>query len=266
MAIKVRKKGEDNGEAPEEEQQEQPEQQPADVEPADADPFMRGSMQTISWFAENQNLVLGGIAVVIIAGIVGYFARSMMRQQAIDASSGVSSALTAFEVPVKGSPAYQAMTSSENVAAPEETFENQKERWTAVYEGASKTLDNHEGSEVAQLARVTKAAAAARLGKYDESLKLYQAYLDGKHDEKPSAYFGLAVAQAEKGQYDKAIGSLDKMVEADKDYESFALYHKGLFMEEAGEIEKAKEFYNKTLETDPKTPYKTDIERPIALL
>jgi tetratricopeptide (TPR) repeat protein len=234
----------------------------------DADPFMRGSAQTISWFAENRNLVIGAVGLALVVGVVAYVAQNMMRQQAIEASAGVSSALEAYEIPVEGSPAHKALTSSRNnIPAPDKTFKSEKERWTAVYERAGKTLDEHADSAAAQVARITRAAAAARLGKPDESLKLYNAYLEGPTDEAalPVVYYGRAVAQAENGKFDAAAGSLDKMVEADKEYKSFALYHKGLFMEEAGNIEKAKEFYNQALESDPKTPYKTDIKRRIAL-
>ena len=266
MAIKVRKKGEENEEEPEQEEQEESSGQ-AGVQPADADPFMRGSAQTISWFAENRSLVLGAVGVALVVGVIAYVAQNMMRQQAIEASSGVNSALEAYEIPVEGSPVHKALTSSNNMAVPDKTFKNEKERWTAVYEGANKTLKDHSEAQVAQVARITKAAAAARLGKHGESLKLYKAYLEGETDKAalPVVYYGLAVAQAENGKFDAAAGSLDKMIEADKEYKSFALYHKGLFMEEGGKIEKAKEFYNQALESDPKTPYKTDIERRIAL-
>lgn len=263
MAIKVRKRRED-GEPPEDEE----ETDEAAVEPTDHDPFMRGSMRTISWFAENQNLVVVALFALVLAGVGIYVGTRYMRQQAVSASKGVSQALLTVEAPVEGSQAYQTMTSSENAAAPDDTYPSEEKKWNAVYKSAGKTLDKKPGGRIAQIARATRAAAAIRIGKPDEAIELYTAYLDNKQSaiSAPFVHYGLAVARADKENYQKALKALDGMIEADDNYESLALYHKGLFMERAGKIDKAKEFYNKVLETNPETPYKSNIERRLALL
>lgn len=266
MAIKVRKRGE-NGDSPEDDE-EQPEEQGQTVAPSGSDPFMRGSMRTLSWLADNQMLVLTALGVAILLGIGAYIGSNYMRQQSVEASKGVSNALRAFEVPVEGSPTLAGMKSVENAAPPGKTYASEKEKWQDVYKRSGTTLSNHESARVAQMARITRASAGLRLGKAEEAVELYRAYLDGERSEEmvPFVYYGLAVALADAGKYQKAVETMDKMIEADDSYESFALYHKGLFAEEAGEIDRAKKFYNKVLETDPESPYKTDINRRLALL
>ena len=265
MAIKVRKRNESGDDSPDEEE-ETPESQ--EVAPTEGDPFLRGSAETISWLSENQNLVYGAVAAAIVIAIGGYVGVTYMRSQAVAASNPVSNALAAYETPVEGSPVYEAMTSRDGVAKPTKTFGTTDKRWKAVYKKAGRTLEKHAGSAAVQPARLTRAAAAAQLGKAGEAIELYNAYLDSEHAKEnlPIVYYGLSVAQAQKGAYQKAVSSLDKMVAEDDSYEAFALYHKGLFMAEAGKKKKAKDFFNKVLETDPKSPYKTDIERRLALM
>lgn len=262
MAIKVRKRREE--ESPDGDD----EQTGDSLAPAGGDPFMRGSMRTLSWFSENQNTVLIALVIVALTGVGVYVGMRYSHQQAVAASEGVSGALLAVEAPVQGSPVFQAMNSAENAAPPDDTFSSEEEKWTAIYEQAGTTLEEHDGSTVAQLARVTRASAAVRLGKAEEAVTLYQEYLDRKRDSvsAPIVQFGLSVAHAEKGNYKEATEALDAMIEADSDYESVALYHKGMYLEKSGDVEGAKEAYNKVLETDSESPYKTEIERRLALL
>lgn len=263
MAIKVRKRGE--GDSPEDEDEQE---EAAQMAPQDQDPFMRGSMRTITWMSENQNIVLAGVVIAAIVGIGIYAGMSYMHQQAVAASSGVSQAVASYQVPVDGSRALQKLKSSDRMAAPDETFESTEKKWKAVYESAGKTLDNHGKAKVAQPARLMRGAAAIELGKYEEAAGHYESYLDKSPPEREltRAYFGLAVAYGSSGKTKKAIEQLDKITETNEDLKSFVNYHKGLFYQEAGKKKKAKEMYNKVLENDPKSPYKTDVERRLALM
>lgn len=262
MAIKVRKKGEED--SPEDEEEEQA----AQIAPQDQDPFIRGSMRTINWMSDNQNLVLAGVVVAVIVGVGIYAGASYMHQQAVAASSGVSEAVAAYQVPVDGSPALEKLRQSDRMAAPDETHESSEKKWKAVYDNTGKTLDKHANSKAAQPARLVRGAAAVELGKYEEAIEQYETYLGNSPPEREltRAYYGLAVAYGSSGKTDKAIEQLDKIVETNEDLKSFVFYHKGLFHQDAGNTEKAKEMFNKVLETDPKSPYKTDVERRLALM
>ena len=265
MAIKVRKRREDGDESPDDEQQS--EEQPVEARLEDEDPFVAGSTRTLQWLSEHPNVIVGFIIAAAVVGAGVYGGMSYMRSQAVAASSGVSGALVAYQTPVQGSKEMEAFTQQDRGAMPKTTFESEEKRWTAVFERAKKTLDKHPDSEAAQSARITRAAAAIRLEKYDEAITLYQAYLDKGGTEKlPTVHYGRAVALAAKEKYDEAIAALDALMKADDNYETFARYHKGLFLEEAGKTEKAKSMYDKVLDNNPETPYKTAIERRRALL
>jgi len=265
MAIKVRKRREDD-EPPDDEENGEPEAPEGQLE--DEDPFVAGSMRTLGWLSEHPNVIIGFVIAALVVGAAVYGGTSYMRSQAIQASSGVSGALTAYQTPVDGSPQMEAITASERGATPQDTFGSEQERWMAVYEHTGKTLENHPDSQAAQAARITRAAAAIRLEKYDKAIELYQSYMDADGDKSrlPTVHYGRAVALAEKEQYDKALQALEALMEVDDSYESFARYHKGLFMEKAGKADEAKTFYDKVLDNNPQSPYKAAIERRRALM
>jgi tetratricopeptide (TPR) repeat protein len=264
MAIKVRKRGEGDEEEPEDEQ----EPQDSEMAPSGQDPFLATSSRTIAWFSNHPNLVIGLLVVLVVAGIGIYGGMQYMRGQAVAASSGVSSALAAYEKPVSGSDALQAMTQSDRIAAPKDTFESEEARWQAIYDKSGETLDGYGSSQAAQPARITRAAAAIRLGNHEEAVELYQAFLDkaGSDSERPLVHYGLSVAHAELDNYAEAISSVEKMKEADEKFEVFAKYHKAMYLEASGKTDEAEKLYDKILQNNPDSAYKTDIERRLALM
>lgn len=264
MAIKVRRSKNQGNEPDEEESEEQ--QQP--VEPAETDPFLRSSTKTISWFSENQNVVLGGVVAVVVAAIGIYFGYNYMQQQQVTASAAVSDSIAAFEKPVKGSPVIDNVTQQTDIESLDSTFDSLEQKWQAVFDEASAALEKYGDDEVGQQARLMKASAAIRLEKYDEAIKAYQAYLEGPHPEENVSivHYGLAVAHGSKGNVDKAVSALEDMAKADDELQALALYQKGIFYEKAGKSDQARKMYEKALEEDPKSPYKLDINRRLALL
>ncbi len=262
MATQVRRRGESDDDGSEEEPDS------SQMQPTGQDPFLATSSRTLAWFSNNPNVVIGLVALLAVGSAAIYGGVQYMRGQAVAASAGVSSALAAVETPVAGSKTLQTMTSSDRIQAPSETFESEQERWQAVYDKAGETLDGYESSEAAQPARVTRAAAALRLGETDEAIELYQAYLDAENggDAAATVHYGLSVAHAEAGNYDKAISALDEMIEADEELEAFAKYHKGMYLEASDQTDEAKKLYDEILQNNPETAYKTDIERRLALM
>jgi tetratricopeptide (TPR) repeat protein len=265
MAIKIRKKGDGDEEGPEEEEQHETS---SEVSPAESDPFLRGSAETISWFAENQNLVLGIVVALVVGGIGTYFGLQYMRQQQVRASDQLSKAIQTAEMPVEGSPVLQVYQRQDNIASPKETHDSNQKRWQDVYDAASETLDKHDTGGIGQGARLMKAAAALRLEKYEEAVSLYEAYLDGSppEDNLPLVHYGMATAYGGAGQIDKAIGSYDKLMNASDKYETLAKYQKAILLQHAGETERARKLYEGILDNNPKSRYKQDIERRLALM
>ena len=263
MAIKIRKRGDDDNKP----ETDAPEGQTGGA-PADVDPVLQATMRGASWMEENRGLMIGGIIAVVIAAIGVWVGTNYMEGQEVEASTTLSPALWDYDVPVEGSQEMEMIRQSDVVEPPENTFGSDKERWQAVYDQADESLAQNNSGPVAQSARLTKAAAASRLGKFDEAIELYSAYLEGPTDEGmlPFVYLGLATAHGAKGNVEKAGANYDKLVEQNEAYEGLAMYQKAKVLEAAGKTEKAKELYHEILETSPKTPYRADIERRLALL
>lgn len=262
MAIKVRRS---KDEGPDDE--EDNEQEPESTEATEADPFVRTSAETISWFTENRNLVIGGIIAVLVAAIGGYVAYSYVQSQKIEASTAASGAVQSFEKPVDGSPEISLIKRNSDIDSLE-TFESHDEKWNQIFEQASKAVDKHGGTAAASQARLLRGYAAVQLEKYDAAVESYEAYLDGEPAEDTLAFVhhGLAQAYGAQKKVDQAVSSLDKMVEANSDLKAYALYQKGIYHQHAGNSDKARDLYNQALEEDPESPHKVDINRRLALL
>lgn len=261
MAIKIRKRT--DGDQPE---ADAPEGQ-AGAPPA-SDPVLEATMRGATWMEQNRNLVIGGVIAVVVAVIGIWVGTSYVEGQEVDASSTLSPALWDYTAPVEGSEEYGLIQQAEEVEVPQEVFGSDAERWQAIYDQADESLAAKGSGALAQTARLTKAAAANRLGKYDEAIKVYNAYLGGQTDESmlPVVYLGLATAHGAKGNVDEAAANFDKLVEVDEGYEGLAMYQKAQVLEGAGQTDEAKELYHEILESDPETPYRDEIERRLALL
>src|SRR5690606_11033794 len=121
-----------------------------------------------------------------------------------------------------------ALVATPDLEVPTTTFATETEKWQTIYDQADATLADQSSGPIASSARLTKAAAAFNLGKFDESAALYEAYLaDSRADDvKPFAYLGLANSHAAAGNFDKALEQLDKFVEATPDKAALAQYEK----------------------------------------
>ncbi|MFB6264678.1 MAG: tol-pal system YbgF family protein [Bradymonadaceae bacterium] len=262
MAINIRKKGDD-----EEPTDDRPEDAP-DVAPGEADPFIDNSVRTFAWLADNRNLVFGVLAGLVGVGIAAYAAMQYTEQQAVSASNKVSKPIRLSEVPVDGSPRLKIFERQKQIKKPDKTFASLDEKWSKVFKKASSAAEAVQGSSIGPTAQLTLAGAALRHGKYQKAISAYQSYLKSNPPKKTRAivFYGLAAAYAGAEKYKKARKALDDMVKADDQYKSLAQYQKGILYQHAGNKKKAKQMFHKALETDPKTPYKSDIKRRIALL
>lgn len=262
MAIKIKKK--DRPEGSDDESVE------AQAAPAtlgkDADPLMKASWETASWVEENRGLVLAGIAILLVAVIGGYFGLQYLEAQKVEASTALTPAVESYTTLIDGSREMEAIKSNPDIEAPDKTFESDEAKWQDIYDKADSALKKHPSAEIAAAARLSKAAAAIKLGKNEEAIALYQKYLDAPVEPamKTAVLQGMATAHANAEQWDEAIATLDKLAELDEDYAEAARYEKARILERAGKAEKAKELYHEILDTEPNHPQKADIERRLA--
>lgn len=264
MAIKIKKKdGKDEAEAE------------AEVEAAaagavelseEADPFLRASWETASWIEDNRMLVLGGIATVLIAILAGYGGLSYLEQGKVEASAALTPAFQDYNTLIEGSKEYDSLKANPDIKLPEKTFKSDDERWQAIYDDASGALAKHPSSEVALAATLTKASAAAKLGKHDEAIELYKEYIATSPDSsmKTAAQHGLATAYASAEKWDDALAALDELAKTSEEYEASLRYQRARILQRAGKSDEAKTLYHEILDKDPAHPSKADIERRLA--
>lgn len=259
MAIKVKKKSD----APQEE--EMPEL-PESVDLATYDALHEKSFQLVGWIEDNRNLVIGGVVAIVVASVGTIFAFNYMEARQVEASVQLSEGLAAYEVLVEGSADLEALRGDERIAPPKHTFQSEEEKWQTIYDKAGGTLADHDRGEIGRSARLTKASAAFKLGKVDESIALYEAAIEGATGEvRDFAYVGLASALAAKGEHDRAIATYEKLA-ANPEYAPFAKYEKARLLQRAGKTEDAKNLFHEILETHPTTTFRDDIERRLAML
>lgn len=258
MAIKIRKKGDpEDGEGDEEAPQQAA---------AASDPMMGVTARTASWIGRNPAAAVGGIVAILVAVIGVYGGMQYMENQTVKAADSLAPSFVAYAMPIKGTPTFEQLQKAEfNIPKAHDSYEA---KWTASYEAANETLSNSPKSEVAQPARLAKAAAAIRLEKWDEAVTAYEAYLDGKYsgEVEPFVRQGLATAYAGKGDIESARKQLQKLAESDEKYKPLAKYQEAKLLQAEGKVDEAKELYHEIIETNPKTPFKSDIERRLALL
>ncbi|MGM0556056.1 MAG: tetratricopeptide repeat protein [Myxococcota bacterium] len=261
MAIKVRKKDPNKEEDPEKQEENAPAQQAAAP-----DPFLNATTSTASWIEENRGLALGGLALVIIAIMGGFGVMEYMKSQGVKASAHLTPAFSAYETPVSGSP--ELDTLSEAGITIDETHANSDEQWNKVLGAANATLEAKKKGPLVQSARLTKGAAAVRLEKWDDAISAYEDFLAADHSEDiaPFVHQALASAYAGKGDVESARAQLDKLSEAGENYEEIANFQEAIILDNAGETDKAKDLYHGILEANPESPYKSEIERRLALL
>lgn len=238
------------------------------VAPAGSDPILDATLQGVSWADENRNLVLGGILLVIVAALGVWIYSAYSSSQQVQASQVLSPALWEYETLLTDSPTMDQIKESGIIAPPEHTFASETERWQQVYDVAGKALAEYSSGAIAQSARVTRAAAAMRLQKNDEAIKLYTEYLDGKTSDAlvPLAYMGLGSAYAAAGKVDEAAANFDKLGKTNAAWATTANFAKARLFDAAGKKEQARELYHEILEADPETPHRDEIERALALL
>jgi tetratricopeptide (TPR) repeat protein len=261
MAIKIRKR-DDDSQSGDDGSQEQ------GAKASGSAALLQASASAESFIENNRNTVIAGVIALVVAALGIWMGYNYVDGQKVEASSTLSPALWDYGVPVDGSPEMEMLRESPNFDLPEKTFASDAERWEAVYETASSSLEKHQSGPLAQSARLTKAAAATNLGNHEEAVELYEEYLAGQTDKAmlPFVYLGLATSKAAGGDTEAATAAFDKLAEQNEAYGALAMYYKGQVLEGAGDVDQAKTTYHELLETYPQTPYRDDVERRLALL
>lgn len=265
MAINIRKKDDDPTEG---EGGGGDEPTGDEMEAVEADPFIRTSVDTVSWFQENRNTVFVGLGLAAVVGLVAYIAYSQYEASRIEASTSWGEALAVYEQPVEGTDYVDSIEQTDFNLPDGVVQPDLKTKWSAINKKAKATLDKYGDSSIASQARLTRAAAAYQLENYGEAADHYDTYLEDKPSEqlKPVVYYGAGLAHGASGNVERAMELFDKLADAEDDHEVLALYNQGMIQEAAGNLEKAKELYTEAIDSSSSSPYHTNIKRRRTLI
>lgn len=239
-----------------------------DVPENERDAFEDSTIRALNWIERNREAFFGLAVLAFIAPFAIYMGVLFLENSAIDASSEFNPSMEAYRQFVADGPElenYGKGKALEKHTKPTKTFATPKDKWQALYDASAKV--DKKVSKVATPAKLAQAAAANRLGKYDEAIHMYQ---DLQKDSAAASLdsfilFGLAQAQIGKGDVDGAVQTLDLLAKS-KDYAPLALYHKGHVYESTGQKAKAKEAYHKLVETYPESDLKAEVDRRLAMM
>ena len=267
MAIKIKNKGKQGPEEPEEEGG--PGVPPAGAPGSGLDGFERASFMAAAWIEDNRTLFFAMVGVALVATLAIVLGVYYVRGQQVEASNRLSEGLAAYEVPVEGSPELEAMRAQEGFPEPPKIFDNTEEKWTIVYDSAENTLADFDRGPIAVTSRLVKGASAMNLGNYEESADLYQEVIDSDDADQEleaMANMGLANSRAATGDIDGAESAWGRFVELQPERQAYADFEMARLVERHGEKDDARERYERFLEEHPDSSYVDEVERRNALL
>lgn len=238
-----------------------------EVPAAERDAFHQASYKAASWTEQHGSTVGIAVLVAIVVGLGALGYKQWSASQAVTNSAQVSKAIKSYATLVEGSQQEAMLKQLRKDFKPAKSFPNEKARWEAVYSEADASLKAYPSGGLAVSARLSKAAAAYRLGKFDEAISTYEAALKDPLSKpmRPFATYGLALSQAGKGDTDAAVKTLEGLKD-DKSFDVLAAYQKARLLDLAGKNDAARDAYHKAIEAHPQSPFKSDMERRLSKL
>ena len=174
-----------------------------DIPDHERDKFQEASYKAANWVEDNRPAAIGLFLALCLIPVLAYAAYHYMEQQEVEASATVSQSLKLYQNPVAGSEAMKFFEQNDKFEAPKTVYPSEKEKWSTIYDQASKSLAAAKGKDLEAAATYMLAAAAYQTGKYKEAVGLYQDVL-GRSEGKPIApvaTLSLAMSQAGGGMW-----------------------------------------------------------------
>lgn len=204
------------------------------------DKFQEVGVKAETWISERQNLVLGVVigafvVAVIIAGM------SHLRGNRIAAAAWtLGDALKLLERPVDTAP---SAAPSDSATPP--PFKSQQEKDEAIIAAAEKVRAEYGSTPAARTAALAAGHAQLRLGKHQEALSSFEAFLASAEPKDPlraAALEGIGYAHETKGDLELALTAYDRLAReapAGDFLKGMGLYHRGRVLIAQGKKEEA---------------------------
>jgi tetratricopeptide (TPR) repeat protein len=180
------------------------------------DEFQAKGFELVEWTQENRTVVMGLIAVILVAGVAYAGVQLSSRSANEAASNAYVAALEVHRASLGDAPANilgGALGGVEKKSAL--SFSDAKERAQKAREAFQKVVDEHSGTDVAAMAELYLAQNALTLEDYDGAVAAYERYLAATEKSDPLRFLGLdgyATALDAKGRRADAIKTLDELI------------------------------------------------------
>jgi predicted negative regulator of RcsB-dependent stress response len=147
-------------------------------------------------------------------------------------------------------------------------YKTAKERREAALKLLDKLEKSYGSTGAARDALLARAGVKYDLGRYDEAIRDYKAFLSkgASGKLKAMAHEGLGYAHEAKGELDRALDEYRLIASAGEFFRDRALYDEGRILERKGDTAGAKKLYQEILDKTPTTPLRDDISNRLALL
>ncbi|BDG07589.1 tetratricopeptide repeat protein [Anaeromyxobacter paludicola] len=224
------------------------------------DKFQVAAGEAAGWARSHEKQIVAGVvgALVVVGVILGIgqylhgreLKAGALLYRALDAADGEIST-----VPLPG------------VQKP--LFKSESERQQAVLAAAEDVRKQYPSSDAARTAALLAADAQLRLGKPDESIATYRAWLDaaGKGDAlRFAALEGLAAAHEAKNDLDAAAKDYEQLGREVTFYKDRAALERARVLAKAGKADEAKKILATFADDFKESPLKTEAQERLARL
>ena len=192
-----------------------------------------------NFFEKNKNFVFGGVAAIILLIVGGYYYKTVIQPEAEEsANAEMFDAQYYFE---------------------QDSFN------LALNSGFLNIIDDHSGTDAANLSHYYAGLCYFNLKNYDEAIDHIKSYDKSDAILGALAYGVLADAQMENGETDAALSNYKKAANfSDNEVSApYLLKKAGIAFENNGDIKQALDFYKKIKNQFPNSLLATDIDKYI---
>jgi len=192
------------------------------------DAFQKAGFEVREWLQERRTLVALVVVLIFLGGAGAAVASYVSSRGEAQASQQLAAALKTVERPVA---AKEPKDPKPELTESQQPFDSQQAKDEAMVKELSELTQKHPRSRAAVTAMLPLGEAQLRLGRTDQALKSFQAYLKGTPADEPlraEALEGQGYAYEVQGQLDQALASFDQLARDNQtDFLSgMGLYHR----------------------------------------
>jgi tetratricopeptide (TPR) repeat protein len=221
------------------------------------DKFQSAATQAAGWAGSHgKQLLLAGLAaaalVAVVAGVVSWRASNAERAGSLLYRALVAASGQISSIPLPG--------------VPGPIYRDDAERQQAVAEAARRVREQFPSSRAATTAALAEGDAQYRLGRWDDALASYQAYLDaapGDDALRFAALDGVARVHEAKGQLAEAARAWERAGEA-KAFADRATLERARVLARAGQADEARRLLTGFAEQFKESPLRGEAQERLA--